>query len=210
MVQLLFGAPETHHCDICQQERTFRQVVTYKVHHLWWIFRWVTDKSYGVICQICRNGHRVEARAAEASVSKNPIPWFDRLGWAGGLGGLAVLGSLGAVAAQAEDALYINQIEHPQVGDIYEVDLMKLGAKPNAEDTTANGMYAPLMVTRVTAAGVEVRVPVQYATTASLLHEKITDGTAKAPAFYGPDIAHYTVGELKKMRADRALLSVDR
>ena len=43
VLQRIFGEPEQHYCDICREERTFRKMVTYKVMHIWWIFRWVAE-----------------------------------------------------------------------------------------------------------------------------------------------------------------------
>ena len=43
-----FGAVDEHYCEVCHQTRPFRKTVTYKTFHLWWIFRWVTQKSYQI------------------------------------------------------------------------------------------------------------------------------------------------------------------
>src|SRR3569832_2868204 len=91
MYQRLFGDAGVHHCDICREQRTFRMMVTYKVFHIYWLFRWVTSRTYARICTVCNNGVVVDASAIDPKDAKAAIPFMDRMGWSVGVGGLAAL-----------------------------------------------------------------------------------------------------------------------
>ena len=203
--QLLFGAPETHHCEICHQDRSFRNVVTYKVMHILWLFRWVASKSYGRICEVCRNGPALPASQFEVKGKPSPIPFIDRMGWSVGLGGIAALAVMGSVAGANESALTDAALAAPRAGDLYEVDMTKLEAHPEAPV-----MYSVLQVTRASGGTVDVRTAKTYFNGLRGVTEAVRTGRARADDYYDPQAVTLPLTALKKMRQDGAILSVDR
>jgi hypothetical protein len=204
MVRLVFGGPEAHHCDICREERTFRKIVTYKVHHVWWIFRWVSERTYGLICEICRNGHVINTKAAEAAAGKSPIPFMDRLGWTTGLGAIAALSATVAVAGAVDNNRVVAELEHPVVGEILEVDLAKFEKNPQAPY-----MYSAVQVVRVTPESVDVLMPKSFSNELAGIQEKVTDGSARRPDFYTDEVVSIARGGLKKLHDDGAIIAVE-
>lgn len=205
VIQRLFGAPEQHYCEICKEDRLFRNMITYKVFHVWWIFRWVVEKAFGRVCETCHNGPRLEARQFEVKGVPSPIPFMDRMGWSVGVGGVAALGLMGFVASSAETRSDTAALLHPAAGDIYEVDLAKLEKNPEA-----SAMYSTMLVTRVTADAVEARVPKSYSTAYGGMSDVISDGRAKRADFYEDEVATFTMADLQKMQKDGAILHVVR
>ncbi len=203
--QRIFGEPELHHCDICREERTFRTVVTYKVFHLWWIFRWVAESNYARLCTICRNGARIDKRDIEVKGAKSPIPFIDRMGWSFGVGGVAALAVMGSVASATEGQRQDAWLNQPAVNDVYEVDMTKLESKPEATE-----MYSTLEVARVSGGTVDVRIPKGYFKTLRGVSAAVSDGRAKSPDFYEPQVVTYSLATLHKMRQDGAIVSVER
>ena len=79
------------HCARCDKDSQFQALVGYTVRHLWWVFRWVSDRKYAVACSNCG----AQYAAAESDFDKQrvakAIPLWDRRGW---LAGPAIIGSL--------------------------------------------------------------------------------------------------------------------
>jgi hypothetical protein len=73
---------EVMQCLPCKQARTFSLLVSYRVHHIWYLFRWPTRKTYRVTCQSCGTTTAISNEAAEAKLGRCGIPVFDRFGWA--------------------------------------------------------------------------------------------------------------------------------
>jgi len=84
------GAVETRHCEICEKEREFKVMLNYRYAHLYYL-RWVTEKKYHLLCDICSRGWSLKAKDVEAKLEKNPIPFMTRFGWAFLVGGVALL-----------------------------------------------------------------------------------------------------------------------
>ena len=204
VVRLVFGGPETHHCEICKEQRSFRKIVTYKVNHVWYLFRWVSQKSYGVICEICRNGHVIDTRAAEAAAGKSPIPFMDRMGWVAGLGAIGVLGATVAVAGAVDTSRDQASLASPAVGDLYEVDLAKFEKTPEA-----SVMYSSLLVSKVTPDSIEVHMPKSYSTGLSGVQDAVSDGRARKLDFYTDEVMAIPRSGLAKLKADGAIIRVE-
>jgi hypothetical protein len=205
VLQRIFGAPEQHHCDICREERTFRKMVTYKVFHIWWIFRWVVESNYARICVVCRNGSRIDKKDVVTIGAKSPIPFFDRMGWSFGVGGLGALAVMGSVASAAQGQREATWLDRPAVNDVYEVDLTKLVKTPEASQ-----MYSALEVVRVSGDAVDVRVPKGYFKSLGGVSAAVSDGRARSPDFYEDRIATYSVAALHRMKQDGVIVSVER
>lgn len=74
------GVAEHRACPTCEKERPFKVLLQYKYAHLYYL-RWVTKKAYFLACDICHRGAPLDAKAVEAKLEKNPIPFMTRNGW---------------------------------------------------------------------------------------------------------------------------------
>jgi hypothetical protein len=201
--QRLFGAPEVHHCDICREQRTFRNMVIYKVYHVWWLFRWVAQKNFARVCTVCSNGVRIDE---PAKGGEPVIPFMDRMGWALGLGGVAALVAMGGAASAMQSQNEAQWLNRPAVNDIYEVDLTKLMKNPEA-----SAMYSALEVTRVSGGTVDVRVPKTYFNQSNGTSDAVRDGRARDPGFYvDGKVLSFPVAALQRLHDDGTILTVDR
>jgi hypothetical protein len=75
------GVKAHQDCKTCTQNRPFRLTLQYKYSHLYYVFRWVSEKRYFLACDICHRGWALDANKVEADLKQNPIPFGDRYGW---------------------------------------------------------------------------------------------------------------------------------
>jgi hypothetical protein len=201
----IFGEPSVHDCGICREQRTFRNMVIYKIYHVWWLFRWVADKDFVRVCTVCNNGVRIDEHDIVPKGTKSPIPFMDRMGWAAGLGGVAALVAMVSVAGAAQNHREDAWLNQPAVNDIYEVDLARMTTNPQA-----SVMYSTLEVVRVSGDTVDARLPKTYFNQMSGVTSAVSDGRAKSPDFYGDKVLSFQLAALQKMREDGTIISVDR
>ena len=74
------GAVETRHCETCDTERRFHLTLRYRYCGLFWIFNFVTDRKYMVLCEVCQRGRELDRNKAERVVESVPIPFMQRFG----------------------------------------------------------------------------------------------------------------------------------
>lgn len=119
------GNAMSAHCAVCEKERTFKDVLAYRYAHIWYLFRWVTKKSYYTVCEICGRGKEHVSKAYESAHGKSAIPAFDRFGgWllAALIAGVVVLA---VVAGRQSDEREASLLLQPQVGDLYSARVDK-------------------------------------------------------------------------------------
>lgn len=75
------GVVEHKHCEVCERERPFRTVLQYRYAHIYWIFSWITEKQYSLLCDICSRGWKLNATDVEKTLDRHPIPFMRRYGW---------------------------------------------------------------------------------------------------------------------------------
>lgn len=113
------GAVGTADCTTCGKERTFKDVLVYRCANIWYVFRWVTRRTYMTVCEVCGRGTEHDRKRYEAEHGKSAIPLFDRLGGWILLGVTALLivsvMVVGTTSGKRENAL----LKQPRVGDLY-------------------------------------------------------------------------------------------
>lgn len=197
------GPAGLRHCTRCEHDSWFTKMVAYRVRHVYWIFRWVTERVPYMICGNCGAEHGAEEGDYEAA--KASIPKWDRLGWLFGVGGIGALVATASVAAAADSAANQTQIAAPQVGDVYETDLAKLLAKPEAPV-----MFGAMRVVKVSPADVELEIGSTYYTDARGVERDMRDGKTADESYYGGDHLRVPKASLEKMYADGAVTDVSR
>jgi hypothetical protein len=93
---VVLGVREHRDCEKCQTNRPFRLMLQYRYGHLYYVFRWVTQKQYFLACDVCKRGWKLDTKKVESDLKANPIPFGDRYGWAA----LLVIVALIAIVAQ--------------------------------------------------------------------------------------------------------------
>jgi len=84
------GVAEQRNCLTCEKERPFKVLLQYKYSHLYYL-RWVTKKTYHLVCDVCRRGWELKATDIEPKLKENPIPFMTRYGWAFLVGFVAII-----------------------------------------------------------------------------------------------------------------------
>lgn len=74
------GVIEQKLCATCEKERPFKLLLQYRYAHLYYL-RWVTSKTYHLVCDVCHRGWELETKKVESTLKENPIPFMTRYGW---------------------------------------------------------------------------------------------------------------------------------
>ncbi|HZR29173.1 MAG TPA: hypothetical protein VFA71_10345 [Terriglobales bacterium] len=67
-------------CPTCGTERPFKNVVTYRYFHIWYLFGMVTSQKFLEMCGICSRGREISSENARNLVNTSPIPFMRRFG----------------------------------------------------------------------------------------------------------------------------------
>lgn len=91
-------------CPICNKETEHFIKLAYRWFHLYWMFGYVAEKKYFLLCDNCDNGYELNKATVESQIKKIPIPFMHRFG----------LASLGIVIALAIIVATINDFITPR------------------------------------------------------------------------------------------------
>jgi hypothetical protein len=199
-------------CQVCKEPRPFRYLVSYKMHHIWYLIRWATSTRYYAVCGVCNNAfdsaapETAPAGIADTEKPKNPVPAFDRWGWAFGLGAVALLVTLGGIMSKFEDQADAKLLASPHVGDLYEVNMDSfLGEKSSATNSTS---YGVVRVSAVDGEKAKIDLPAivydQLKGAGSDMRDK-----ALQDAYYNETV-EINIAQLRELDAKGAVIDVDR
>lgn len=188
------GSAGCRHCNHCDQDSAFSRIVQYRVRHIYWIFRWVTDVTPFHLCGNCGGAHQADDADHGSKEVRKAIPAWDRLGWAVGAGGIAAIVATGSIAAASDNASNKMQVATPQVGDIYEVDIAQLMTRPEATH-----MYSTMRVTGVHGDKVEVELAKGYYDRWRGVDKDLSSGRAADADYYAPDKLEIPSAEIHNM-----------
>lgn len=76
------GPQETKDCLTCERSRPFDLYLQYRYGGLYWVFNFVMQKKYLLLCQACGRGWELQERQVEQRVKKLPIPFMRQYGLA--------------------------------------------------------------------------------------------------------------------------------
>ncbi len=198
-------------CEVCKEPRSFRYLVSYKMHHVWYLIRWATSTRHFVLCGVCNNAfdsgppETAPAGIEGGEKTKNPVPVFDRWGWAFGLGAVAIFLTLGGIASKAEDNADAKLLASPQVGDLYEVDMNRfMGSKSSASALS----YGVVRVSDIEGDKAKIDLP-------SIVYNQQRGASEdmRSKAFedkYYNETVEISVAHLRELDADGAVIDVDR
>jgi hypothetical protein len=195
---------EPSHCARCGTDQPRNLYLTYRVRHLWYLFRWVSSRLYTSECSGC--GQAQEVPRAEAQQGRpDPVGFMNRFGWAIGLGAILVIGVIAVVADQRNKAGDLELLAAPRVGDLYEVDMARIETPPEAPV-----MYSMMRVQSVTRDGVIVQASTLYYNQLRGVQRDLDSGRARQNDYYGADAGPMSRARLMQLQANGTLIDVIR
>jgi hypothetical protein len=67
-------------CQSCEKDRPFDLKMQYRYGGLYWVFNFVMERKYLLLCSTCGRGWQLPNREVEAAVKSIPIPFMRRFG----------------------------------------------------------------------------------------------------------------------------------
>jgi hypothetical protein len=199
------GPRESKQCPTCERERTFKLMLQYKVRHVWYVFKWITDKQYALVCDVCHRGQQLVTKTVEEKIGKPPIPFMSRWGWTF-LVGLVACGFLfGAVENLKERAHTQTYFAAPQRNDLYLVNVASLLKSPESPS-----MYAVLRVRSVSADGIEFDAAKMFYNRVNGARNDLRDRRVADAGYFAAAPVVITRERLGAMQHEGAIVSIDR
>ncbi|MDB5706242.1 MAG: hypothetical protein JWN66_3358 [Sphingomonas bacterium] len=199
------GSAGILHCNRCDHDAPFAKMIAYRIRHIYWIFRWITDRTPYLSCGNCGAEHLADHDAYDAQEVRAAIPFWDRRGWTVGLGAIGSVFALGSIAAAADSAADSGYVQAPHVGDVYETNIAQLLKNPEAPM-----MLSAMRVTGVKGEAVELQVANTYYTDWRGVDRDLDNGKAAAPDYYAQDRLVIPVANLKRMRDEGVIHDIRR
>jgi hypothetical protein len=181
-------------CPVCERERGFRLMLQYKVSHLWYVFKWLSDKQYGLVCEVCNRGDKLATQAVEAKLGKPKIPASSSKAWIFVVAVLAGMVILAAIQGPRNVERYTAYLASPQQGDLYLANLSSLQQRPQSLE-----MYGVLRVRRVDGDRVEFDTP-------AVAYEKVSRAQKDMSSGKLTDASYFTGDPLALPRSEVAAL----
>lgn len=197
-------AQEHKHCPICEKERTFLVQLHYKVSHIWYIFKWVSEKQYVKVCEICMRGEKLATKAVEEKLGKPPIPFMSRWGWAFLVALIVGLGVFGSIENSNRSQHVQQLVANPMKSDIYVADLASLMKSPDAAV-----MYAVLRVKSVNGNDIEFDAPRVTYNKLKGAQKDLSGGKVAAPDYFEGTIV-FSKDEIALLQKGGHIYSIDR
>ncbi len=199
------GESEVMHCTGCGQDSYWSTMVSYTVRHVYWLFRWTSDRNYYRMCGNCLGTEHLDERQIPAPAVKAAIPFMDRRGWTIGAGIIASIFGLGSIAAAQDASENSAFVQAPRVGDIYEADIAQIVEKPEKPR-----MYSAMRVVDVRPEGVEVEIADLYYEDLRGVDRDLREGLAARPGYFRDDHIVFPAAALRQMQADGVIIDVER
>lgn len=191
-------------CSACNTDSSFTRLVSYRVRHAYWIFRWVTGRKLHLICDTCGAESRDDTAANAPEVTK-AIPAFDRRGWIAAPVLLVALIVIGSIASSANDADNRRFVSQPKVGDLYEVDLAR--GVPHPEAPT---MYTALRIAAIRGDQIDLQIANRYYEKRRGVDRDLDRGTTNQPGYFGSARMVASRAGLAKMLNDGVTVDIRR
>ena len=199
------GPQGSRHCPVCERERPFHLMLQYTVHHIWYVFKWVSGKEYGAMCEVCQRGDRLNAKAVESKLGKSPIPFGARWGWAFLAGMVAIAAVVGAAADSSRSSDREKYVAAPRAGDRYVVNVASLLKFPQSKY-----MYGVLRVRAVNTDSVEFDAPTVFYSGASGPDKDVRDGKLAQPGYFASEPLVLSREEIARIHHEHLIHSIER
>ena len=199
------GPQGSKHCPTCEKERSFRLILRYKISHLWYVIKWVSEKRYGVACEVCNRGDDLVTQAVEAKLGKPEIPTTRSRAWIAVVAAIACLLVLGLWGRPERVERMNSLLASPQKSDLYVVNLSSLLKSPQSL-----GMYGILRVRSVAGERVDFDTPIVAYDKVTGANKDLRSGKLADPGYFSGDPLALSRGELADLKRHGALHSIER
>jgi hypothetical protein len=199
------GDSEVMHCSHCDADTYWSTMVAYTVRHVYWLFRWTTNRNFYRQCGSCLGVEHLEDQAVPQQAAKAAIPFMDRRGWTIGAGVIASLFGLGTIAAAQDASQNRTFLLAPHAGDVYEVDLARMMDKPDAPV-----MIAAMRVVGVQQDAVEVEIANLYYEDRRGVDRDMSERKTQYPGYYRSERLKLDKAALNRLQAEGTILDVVR
>jgi hypothetical protein len=201
-------------CNVCGQNRPFKYSVNYTMRHLWYLLRWSTGRNYTQYCTICGYGlpvdeAQINAHNLTGEKVKNPIPFFDRLGWAVCLGVIALSLTSGVMMVRADNKEDAKFIAAPKIGDLYTIDVDRFLPKDALSNNSFGGDYGVFRVAQINGGQIVLDLPKVIYSRIGGPQDDIRDGKAKDAGYYDGQMTQ-PVSAMIGYQKDDIIRDVDR
>lgn len=75
-----FGPQEAKDCLTCEKSRPFDLIMQYRYGGLYWVFNFVMERKYLLLCSVCGRGWELPEKQVEQRVQMSRIPFMRRYG----------------------------------------------------------------------------------------------------------------------------------
>lgn len=201
------GDGGTRMCPICNSAQSYDLVVDYRYWHFWYLISFVVKRSYSFVCRRCGNGTAAQPAEYRDKLDKDPIPFLRRRGWTIPFFALVPVLAFGMYASGESDKRIAALLETPQVGDVYSIDLARVGDS-FADEKRAYGDMKLLAV-----AGGKARFTIARHAwdKKSELRRDERRNDIHADGYYdADDVVELDLARLKALHADGTLFDVHR
>lgn len=199
------GVQSSHHCPTCAAERQFRLMLSYKVHHIWYLFKWVSAKEYALVCEVCHRGEKLKTKDVEAKLPKSPIPWFSRFSWVGLAALVLAVGVVGTLDNSQRHEATATYLAAPAKGDLYVMNVASLMKSPQS-----SSMYGLLRLREVQGDQMLFDTPqVTYSKLKGATRD-LREGRAGDAAYFSAEPIVLTKADMARLQQDGALHEVRR
>ncbi len=197
-------AHEHKHCPVCEKERTFLVQLHYKVHHIWYLFKWVTSKQYVKVCEVCQRGEKLATKAVEETLGKPAIPFMSRWSWAFLVAVIVGIGVFGSIADSNRSTQVQTLVATPMKNDIYIANVASLLKSPES-----SSMYGVLRVRNVDGDKIEFDAPRVTYNKLKGVTKDMSSGKASASDYFEGTIV-FTKDEIAGLQKAGNIHSIER
>lgn len=199
------GQAETKPCPTCERDRPFHLHVQYRLHHVWYLFKWVTGRQYLRLCEVCHRGTEVPAASLAPAVTKTAVPLYHRFSWALPVPLVAIGVVFGILDDQQRAGRNAELIAAPRSGDLYATDISRLVR--GGDDKYRFGV---MKIKSIAGANVEFVLPrANYNKITAATRDMSSESVGK-PDYFSTSAVQVPIADLKELQDKGVIHSIRR
>jgi hypothetical protein len=199
------GPQGSRPCAVCEKERSFRLMLQYKISHVWYVFKWVSEKQYAVVCEVCQRGEKLVTQVVEAKLGKPKLPTTSGRAWIAVVAVVPLLFLLGSLNAPRQAERTKEMLASPQTSDIYVMNIAPLQKSPQSL-----AMYGLLRVRKVDGDRLEFDTPAIVYGKVARANKDLQNGKLADPGYFVDTPLVLTRDELAALHRSGTLYSIER
>jgi hypothetical protein len=199
------GPQGSRHCPVCERERSFRLMLQYKISHVWYVIKWVSEKNYAVVCEVCNRGEKLVTQGVEAKLGKPKLPTTSGRAWMVVVATFFGLAAFGFLAGSGQSERTNGFLASPQVNDIYVMNISSLQQSPQSLS-----MYGLLRVRKVEGDRLVFDTPGVAYEKVARANKDLKNGKLGDPGYFVEAPLVLSRDALASMRRSGALYSIER